>query len=878
MANIFVRKKAEGASEINELAAELDTGARDVDGWVGHLLFGITFAWALFQIYVASPLPFILGKSFIFNAIEVRAIHFAFAIFLAFCLFPASHRSARKEIPAIDWVIAIIAASSALYLVIFHKDFSGRVGAPIGRDIACAIVGMLCLLEATRRVVGLPLVIVALLFILHAMAGDSMPDLIRHKSADLGRMSEQMWLSTEAVFGIALGVSANFIFLFVMFGAMLERAGAASYFVQVSFAALGHLRGGPAKAAVVSSALTGMISGSALANVVTTGTFTIPLMKRLGFSPEKAAAVESSSSINGQLMPPVMGAAAFIMTDFVGIPYVDVIKHAFLPAVISYLALFYIVHLEAVKHNMPVLEKLRSHTILRRISGAVIAFGGMVLLSAFVYYGLSWIKQAFGDATVYVAALLFVASYLGLLWLSTRVPPLVSESADVELTVPDMIPTLLAGLHFLLPVVVLIWCLMVEHFSPSLSIYYAILAMTFVMLTQRPLTNWMRGSGNLVAAFRQGVKDVIQGMAQGARNMVGIGIALGAAGIIVGVVSMTGLGIQMVTVVEVLSGGNLLLTLVLTAIIAIVLGMGLPTTANYIVVASVAVPVVSTLAVQGGLVLPPIAIHMFVLYCGLMSGNTPPVAVDAYAAAAIARSRPFKTCMQAFYYSMRTMLLPFIFVFNTQLLLIDIGSIWELAVVVGTSVVAMLLFVAATQRFFLVRTSLLETFVFLLVSFSLLLPGFWLDKVYPPFRSVDPIELLDRVAEQPEGSVIRLWVSGERFGGDSVTKVVVFQLGAPNADGAERLLEAAGFAVAADDDKMLVEDLTFNGPAQQQGMDYGWQIDSLEEPTLRPSKYWIYAFALLLLAPFLMSQRRRAQKAQRRPANGSNKIADVQVS
>jgi len=327
-----------------ELIAQ-DVGARLPEGAMAQIIAGLALAWSLFQLWIASPLPFIFRIG-VLNDTETRSIHLAFALLLAFLAYPAFKRSPRDRVPLLDIAFGLVAAASAAYLFIFYEQLAQRPGNLTTLDLITACVGIPLLLEATRRALGPPLAIIALVFILYSLAGPWMPGLLAHRGVSFTAMANHQWITTEGVFGIAVGVSTSFVFLFVLFGALLERAGAGHYFIQLAFSLLGHMRGGPAKAAVVSSALTGMISGSSIANVVTTGTFTIPMMKKVGFSKEKAGAVEVASSVNGQIMPPVMGAAAFLMVEYVGMPYVEIIKHAFLPATISYIALLYIVHLE----------------------------------------------------------------------------------------------------------------------------------------------------------------------------------------------------------------------------------------------------------------------------------------------------------------------------------------------------------------------------------------------------------------------------------------------------------------------------------------------------------------------------------------------------
>ncbi len=843
---------------LDQMVAESDLGSRKPTGSIKKFLFYAALTWSIFQVYIASPLPYLLGEGFVLGTDQSRIIHYAFAIFLGFCAYPAFKTSSREKIPIADLIWGLLAASTGLYMFFLYEELSLRAAAPLPQDIAVAAVGAICLLEAVRRTVGMSLVIVAAVFLVYIFAGPYMPDVISHRGASMARAADHMWLSREGVFGFTLAISSSVVFLFVMFGAMLEKAGAGNWFIKTSFALLGHLRGGPAKAAVVSSGLMGVISGSALANVVTTGTFTIPLMKRVGFPAEKAAGIESTSSINGQLMPPVMGAAAFLMTEFVGISYREVVVHAFLPATISYIGLFYIVHLEAVKLNLPALEKAISSTLFQKLLGFLLTFLGLVVLSGFLYFGFSWVKNVFGPASLYIAAVVFAVAYVGLLWISTRVPELVDEGPDATFEeLPKLKPTILAGVHFLLPVVVLIWCLMIERFSPGFAIYWAILAMAFVMLTQRPLISYMRGRTEYREATVQGFDELIAGFVAGARNMIGIGIALAAAGIIVGAVSLTGLGLVMVNVIEVLSGGNLIAMLFFTAVISIILGMGLPTTANYVVVASIMAPVVVTLAAQSGVVIPLIAVHMFVFYCGLMSGNTPPVAVDAYAAAALAQANPMQTCLQAFYYGIRTILLPFIFVFNTELLLIGIDDPLHFIVIMTISIIAMLLFVAAMQHYFIVRNTVFETVLLLGLSLSLLLPSIWIDQFYPPYDKKAPNKIVEAARLAPSKSILRVLAKGEDFSGEDVQRWIALPLANRLKDGAERLNKQAGLVVRQEDGGIFVEDIQQNGHAQSAGMDYDWEIIAVEVPRPQPSKYWVYPPALALVLLLILWQRRR---------------------
>ena len=405
---------------LDDFVAESDTGARVPDGALSRrALIYVPLAWSLFQLWYASPLPFIF-KFGVLNDTEARAIHLAFAMFLTYLAFPAFRRSPRHRIPDGDWLAAFVGAFAAAYIYLAYDALAGRAGAPTWYDLAVAVAGMVLLLEATRRALGPPLMVVALVFLAYTFGGPYMPDVIAHKGASLSKTMSHQWLSTEGVFGVALGVSTSFVFLFVLFGSLLDKAGAGGYFIRVAFSLLGHMRGGPAKAAVVSSAMTGMISGSSIANVVTTGTFTIPLMKRVGFPGYKAGAVEVAASTNGQMTPPIMGAAAFLMVEYVGISYVDVIKHAFLPAIISYIALVYIVHLEALKAGMKGLPRRRKATLAQSLMLFAFTVTGLIALTAAVYHGLGWLKVAVPGAATWIASALTLAAYIGLVGYASR--------------------------------------------------------------------------------------------------------------------------------------------------------------------------------------------------------------------------------------------------------------------------------------------------------------------------------------------------------------------------------------------------------------------------------------------------------------------------
>ncbi|XKH00379.1 TRAP transporter permease [Marinobacter nauticus] len=849
-----------------EQVLQTETGGRALTGPSAVLLFIVPVCWSLFQLWIASPLPFILDFG-IFNSTEARSIHLAFAVFLAYAAFPMIKGKHDTKVPIYDWVLALAAAFAASYLFVFYDQLATRPGAPITQDLWVALVGLVLLLEATRRALGLPLTIVAAVFITYSLAGPYMPDVISHKGVSLSKLASHQWLGTEGVFGVALGVSTSFVFLFVLFGALLERAGAGNYFIKMAYSMLGHMRGGPAKAAVVSSGLSGVISGSSIANVVTTGTFTIPLMKRVGFPATKAGAVEVAASTNGQLTPPIMGAAAFLMVEYVGISYLEVIKHAILPAMISYVALIYIVHLEACKLNMQGIERLNKPTLAQRMLTWVVLLIGLSALTFVVYYGIGWTKQIFGDAAMWVLAPLVVLAYVGLVWYATRFPPLEEDDPTKEMgELPEVGPTVKSGLYFLLPVVVLVWCLTVERFSPQLSAFWATAFMIFIVITQRPLKAFFLKHGQLLSEFSGGIVDLFHSLATGARNMVGIGVATATAGIVVGTVTLTGIGLVMTQFVEVISGGNILLMLIFTAIISLILGMGLPTTANYIVVSTLMAPVIVTLGAENGLLVPLIAVHLFVFYFGILADDTPPVGLAAYAAAAISGADPIRTGVQGFTYDIRTAILPFMFIFNTQLLLIGLTGWVDLLVTIFSAVTAMLVFSAATQGFWFTKTRWWETVLLLLITFTLFRPGFWWDMVYPPTEDRPATEIYQYVEDVPADQPIIVKASGMSIDGDETTKYVRLPL--PDAETPQQRLAQAGLEVSPDGDRMVVDFVNFGSMAEQAGIGFGWTIDKVQVEKDRPPKELMVIPALILLGFLAWGQLRRKKRedAQAKPA------------
>ncbi|MDP6396009.1 MAG: TRAP transporter permease [Desulfobacterales bacterium] len=634
-----------GLALARKMAEEEEGIGRRPKGPSRYIIPTVAVIWSFFQLSIASWL--ILDSTFI------RAIHLGFAILIVFLNYPLFKKprfglkflSASDTIPIMDYVIAIMAAFTALYIMIDYAGITTRYGAPILRDVIVGIALTVFLLEASRRVIGPALPIIALLFCCYAFFGPYMPDVIAFKGVSMNRFVGQMSMSTEGIYGIPLDVSATIVFLFVLFGAMMDKAGAGHYFIQLALSLLGGFKGGPAKAAIVGSGLTGMVSGSSIANIVTTGTFTIPMMKKVGYPPTKAAAVEVAASTDGQLAPPIMGAAAFIIAEYVNVPYIQVVKAAIIPAFASYAALFFITHIEASK--------------------------------------------------------------LGLKGLSRAELPLFFK-------------TLIGGVHFLIPIGMLLYELIIARHSPELAAFHAIWVMAALMLFQGPVKAYLNKQP-IRPAFRQSIIDIFSSLATGARNMVAVALATAAAGIIVGVVAL-GLGGLITEIIDIISMGNIYLMLVITAFASLLIGMGLPTTATYIVMASLTAPAIVTIAGYQEWLVPLMSAHLFCFYFGILADDTPPVGLAAYAAAAIAKSPPIPTGLQGFMYDIRTAILPFMFIFNSDLILHNINSWFQGILIFLMACIGNFAFASATQGWFVARNRFYEVPLFLSVTFMLMRP------------------------------------------------------------------------------------------------------------------------------------------------------------
>ena len=730
----------------------------------------IAVIWSFFQLWYASPFPFIFNFG-MFKGLPARAIHLGFALLLAFLIFPISR---SKKISIFDILIGIIGALSCLYIYFFYDQLVDRGGillklnfgeTIIPIELIIGICGILILLEATRRVIGIPLVIIAVCFLLFSYFGRYAPEIISHGGLSLNRLIGFQWFDQEAIFGIPIGVSVDFIFLFVLFGGLLETAGGGQYFLNLAFAMVGKMKGGPAKAAILGSGMTGLISGSSVANTVTTGTFTIPIMKKTGFSKEKAGAIEVSSSVNGQIMPPVMGAAAFVMASFIGVTYFEVVKHAFLPAIISYIALFYISHLEALKLNLKGME---------------------------------------------------------------------------EKDVPNLKQTFFSGLHFLIPIFVLIILLVYFRFTASYSIFYATIALIFVNLLDKIIK-----LPNKFEALQIWFDQTNKGFQKGAINMVAVGIAIATAGVIVGAVGSTGLSTNLIIVIEAVARDNVIILILLTIVLCLILGMGLPTTANYVVVASLMSMVLIDVGNASGYIFPLIAVHLFVFYFGLMADVTPPVGLASYAAAGISGGDPLKTGVQAFWYSLRTGILPIVFLFNHELLLIGIDNFWHALLVIVTSLIGILIFTSATQGWFFSKLKIYEIIIFLFLSICFLAPEFILNKFYPKFEFVDLKNYKSISIDKDRDvhiKITRLSEYGERY------KLFVIN---KNSFDKDFKFDDFGISLIENKNKIIVDSLVWNGLAKKAGLELDDIVSELKIENLdRPNKMFIYPIALVIFLFF----------------------------
>ncbi len=639
------------AAEADRLVREAEFGARELTGWSFWLAGAIALSMTAFQLWTAAvgTLPGVLQRS----------VHLTFAMALCFLFYPMSRRGRQTTLPWYDLLLGGVGAYAALYVALNHEALNQRVGTPEPMDTVMGLILALLILEAARRAVGPWLPAITAIFVLYAFLGPWMPEIFSHRGYSLRRVIGHLYLTTEGIFGIPVGVSSTFVFAFVLFGAILERTGAGEYLIRVAFSLFGGTRGGPAKVAVVASGFMGTITGSSIANTATIGSMTIPLMKRVGFKPEVAGGIETAAGGNGQIMPPVMGAAAFVMAEWLRIPYLEIAKAAAMPAVIDQLALLGAVHLLALKHGIKGLPREE---------------------------------------------------------------------------LPKFLPTFLSGLHYLIPVGVLLYYLIAREMTPLTSAFMAIVAAMGMFVAtsliqgirRRPIVPGHAPAPSVSAAMSETGLRLVTALYLGARNMASVAATCACAGIIVGIVTLTGVGLNLSGIVVDLSAGNLYLGLFLTMVACLILGMGVPTTPTYIIMATLTAPALIAVGRENGLEIPLIAVHLFVFYFGILADDTPPVGLAAYAAAGIARSDPIKTGWRAFSLDMRTFLLPFMFITAPQMLLIN-TTFWEAAWIFITASIGMYALAGAMQGYLITEARWHERIILFVSAIALVKPGIYSD-------------------------------------------------------------------------------------------------------------------------------------------------------
>lgn len=544
-----------------------ESDKREMTGIWDKIISAICIIFAIFQLYTAA-----FG---ILDATLQRAVHLMFGFLLIFLLYPARKSWSRTSMHPLDILFALVGAGTCLYLITQFHELVLRAGMNTETDVYVAIVGIVLVFEAARRVVGWPMIIVAFVFIMYAFFGPYMPGLIAHRGVDVDELVSHLFYTTEGIFGTPMGVSSTFIYLFILFGSYLEATGLGKFFIDIANAIAGWAAGGPAKVAVLSSGLMGTVSGSSVGNVAGTGAFTIPMMKKLGYRPQFAGAVEAAASTGGQLMPPVMGAAAFLMAEFVGVPYISVVKAAVIPACLYYIGVWLGVHYEAKK------------------------------------FGLKGTPRD---------------------------------------QLPNTKKLFMEKGHLAIPLAVIVY-LLVSGYTPM----RAALAAIFLSII----------CACLRSSTRIGPKEIVDGLINGSKGVLGVLIACATAGIIIGVVTKTGVGLKVATALLELSGGYIIPAMFFTMITSLLLGMGVPTTANYVITSTIAAPALVQMNV------PVLAAHMFAFYFGIVADVTPPVALAAYAGAGIAGANPLKTGCIAAKLAIAAFIVPYIFVLAPELLMID---------------------------------------------------------------------------------------------------------------------------------------------------------------------------------------------------------------
>ena len=645
-------EKVQETVDVAEIVAKYDKEAnyRQFKGWLDTGIRWLCILFSAFHLYTAA-----FGA---FAPQIQRSVHLGFVLSLVYLLYPAKSGADLKKLPWYDVLLALLGALVCAYIVWNYDVIVLEAGPPEDLDLIFGGLAIALVLEATRRIVGLPIALVAFIFLIYAKFGAYIPGMLGHRGFSVSRIVGHMYLTTEGILGTPLGVSATFVFLFVLFGAFLHSTGLGKFFIDLALAAAGRYVGGPAKVAVLASGFFGTISGSSVANTVSTGTFTIPLMKSVGYRGTFAGAVEAASSTGGQIMPPIMGAAAFIMAQFLGVGYLEIAKAALIPALLYYLAVGFMVHMEAKRLGLKGIPKER---------------------------------------------------------------------------LPVTMHVLREGGHLLVPIFVLIY-LLVDGYTPFKAAYYCILTTAIISALANNWKTWKAASamnagqspahpaqgGSLGSALLQcnvlNGKDILSAMENGARLALGVAAACACTGLVIGVVTLTGMGLKLANTIVALSGGSFMLTLMLTMLASIVLGMGLPTTAKYIVLATIAAPAIQTFGV------PALAAHLFIMYFGILADLTPPVALAAYAAAGIARSDPNATGFMAVKLALAGFLIPYIFCYNPGLLMIGATGL-EVTFYVVTAAIGIMSLSFASVGYWIRPLHIWERLPLLGAAIALIFPG-----------------------------------------------------------------------------------------------------------------------------------------------------------
>ncbi len=682
----------------------------------------IAVAWACFQIYISTSLPIYFSNSQFLHFLAIdseqaKYIHLFFATCL--CGFSASYRKNKHHI-LIDKMGFIAILISVSYLLMNYVHVMEHYGSPSAIDIAFSCIGVLGLMYVASRVVGNAIVGVVIVFLLYTKLGQFMPFAIAHKGFSAGTIAYYQWSSNNGIFGMPLGIITRYVYIFVLFGCLLDAAGIGKILIHVSLKTLRNVCAGPAKVSVVASGIMGMMSGSSLANTMVVGSFTIPLMRDgMKISPEKAAAIEASTSIVGQLTPPVMGAAGFIIPEYTGIPYPILITKVFYLSFLLYLSLFYMVHLEALKGGFKPKSQSRPFRALMTFASTCFVFSGIcgviyAIVEGVSFLGIGGIANWFGEYSFAATSAFVGACYTGIIYLQSKFKD-DDESAKA---------VLISGSHLLIPIFILMWNLMIDRKSPEISALSSIAFVCLMLLTRDFMISFFRSEKPSLNPVHQGFKKILSAMFSASFSMITISIAVAVAGMIMCSVSMTGIAEFVGNIVGLLGSGSLVLALPISAIACLIIGMGMPTTVSYLIGANVIVPIILSIIQANHLNVPLLAMHIFVLYFGLIADITPPVGLAATAAAAIAKANPLKTCMQACIYNIRVISIPFLIIANPTLIMCNLPDSTLVTVfLMFMYLIGIILICASSINYFITHNKIYESVIFMICGITLMLSG-----------------------------------------------------------------------------------------------------------------------------------------------------------